>query len=79
MFRAALALRKAEEGLGDGPMTWINAGKDVLAFSRPGNFACYVNFGQECALPDDAEVLISSGPLNQGKLPQDTAVWLRTK
>ena len=79
MFRAALALRKAEEGLGDGPMTWLNAGKDVIAFSRPGNFACYVNFGQECALPDGAEVLISSGPLNQGKLPQDTAVWLRTK
>ncbi|MEY4151456.1 MAG: hypothetical protein RJB28_523 [Actinomycetota bacterium] len=79
LFRAALALRKAEEGLGDGPMTWLNAGKDVIAFSRPGNFACYVNFGQECALPDGAEVLISSGPLNQGKLPQDTAVWLRTK
>ncbi len=79
MFRAALALRKKEAGLGDGPMEWINAGENVLAFSRPGNFACYVNFGAECALPDGAEVLISSGPLNQGKLPRDTAVWLRTR
>ena len=79
LFRKALAIRKGEEGLGDGPMSWIDAGDKVLAFSRPGNFACYVNFGGEISLPEGAEVLLSSGPLNNGKLPTDTAVWLRTR
>ncbi|KGA12879.1 hypothetical protein GM50_23470, partial [freshwater metagenome] len=46
---------------------------------RPGNFACYVNFGDEINLPAGAEVLLSSGPLNGEKLPTDTAVWLRLK
>jgi alpha-glucosidase len=77
MYRQALALRKLEEGLGDGPMTWIEAGKDVVAFSRPGNFACYINFGVAIEIPAGAKVLISSGPLEGNSLPTDTAVWLR--
>ena len=58
-------------------MSWIEVGDKVIAFTRPGNFACYVNFGNEIALPEGSEVLLSSGALNQGKLPTDTAVWLR--
>ncbi|MCX6448314.1 MAG: glycoside hydrolase family 13 protein [Actinobacteria bacterium] len=77
MYREALALRKLEEGLGDGPMTWIEAGKDVVAFSRPGNFACYINFGAAIEIPAGATVLISSGPLEVNSIPTDTAVWLR--
>ena len=77
MYRQALALRKLEEGLGDGPMTWIEAGKDVVAFSRPGNFACYINFGAAIEIPVGAKVLISSGPLAGNTLPTDTAAWLR--
>jgi alpha-glucosidase len=77
MYRQALALRKLEEGLGDGPMTWIEAGKDVVAFSRPGNFACYINFGAAIEIPAGAKVLISSGPLEGNFIPTDTAVWLR--
>ena len=77
MYREALALRKLEEGLGDGPMTWIEAGKDVVAFSRPGNFACYINIGAAIEIPAGATVLISSGPLEVNSIPTDTAVWLR--
>jgi alpha-glucosidase len=77
MYRQALALRRLEEGLGDGPMTWIEAGKDVVAFSRPGNFACYINFGAAIEIPAGAKVLISSGPLEDNLIPADTAVWLR--
>jgi alpha-glucosidase len=36
-----------------------------------------VNFGDAIALPAGAEVLVASGPLSDGKLPTDTAVWLR--
>jgi alpha-glucosidase len=77
MYRQVIALRKLEEGLGDGPMAWVEAGKDVVAFSRPGNFACYINFGAAIEIPAGAKVLISSGPLEGNLLPTDTAVWLR--
>jgi len=79
MYRKALAIRKAEAGLGDGPMTWLEVNDEVIAFTRPGGFACYVNFGKEIQLPASAEVLLSSGPLTGDKLPIDTAVWLRVK
>jgi len=77
LYRKALAIRASEEGLGDGPMTWIDLGKDLLAFTRPGNFLCVVNFGDEISLPT-GEVLLSSAPLDNGRLPRDTAVWIRS-
>jgi alpha-glucosidase len=77
MYRDALKLRHAEVGLGDGPMTWIDAGEFLLAFSRPGNFACYLNFGVPFDLPENSTVLLSSRPLEGRKIPTDTAVWLR--
>jgi alpha-glucosidase len=64
MYRKALAIRKAEAGLGDGPMTWRDVNDEVIAFTRPGNFACYVNFGAPIELPAGVQVLL-------------TAVWLR--
>lgn len=77
MYRRALSIRRQEPGLGDGPMTWIEVGPSVVAFSRPGKFACYVNFGSAFDLPEASELLLSSGPLDGNKLPTDTAVWLR--
>jgi len=77
LYRKALAIRASEEGLGDGPMTWIDLGKDLLAFTRPGNFLCVINFGDEISLPT-GEVLLSSAPLDNGRLPRDTAVWIRS-
>ena len=75
----ALAIRKDEVGLGDGPMQWIDAGTDVIAFSRPGNFACYVNFGHPIMLPEGAEVLLASQKLSGNTIPTDTTVWMRLK
>jgi alpha-glucosidase len=77
MYRKALAIRKTEEGLGDGPMEWIEAGSDVVAFTRPGNFACYINFGAALELPTASEILITSGPISGHTLPTDTAAWVR--
>ena len=77
MYRKALAIRKSESGLGDGTMEWIDAGPEVIAFSRPGNFACYVNFGKAISLPHGAEVLLSSAPMNGNEIPTDCAVWVR--
>ena len=77
MYRTALAIRKTEAGLGDGPMEWIQTGADVVAFKRPGNFACYINFGAPLELPSDSQILIASGPISGHTLPTDTAVWVR--
>lgn len=77
MYRRALAIRHEEPGLGDGEMSWIHADHKVLAFSRPGDFACYVNFGDPIELPAHSKILLSSVPIHGSKLPTDTAVWLR--
>jgi alpha-glucosidase len=77
LYTQALAIRKSEPSLGDGPMQWIDAGKDVIAFSRSGNFACFVNFGEPIDIPTGAHVLLSSQEISGGLIPTDTSVWLR--
>ena len=77
MYRKALAIRKSEASLGDGPMQWLDLGGNVLAFKRSQDFICILNFGVEIELPNHKDVLISSAKLNGNKLPTDTAVWLR--
>jgi alpha-glucosidase len=79
LYTQALAIRKGEAGLGDGPMSWIDAGKAVIAFSRPGNFACYVNFGSSIEIPQGAEVLLASSDFSGNLIPTDTTVWMRLK
>ncbi|MFC5007908.1 glycoside hydrolase family 13 protein [Dactylosporangium cerinum] len=77
LYRRALALRHAEPGLGDGPMAWLDAPADVLAFTRDGGFACVVNLsGAPVDLPAGV-VLLTSGDLDDGRLPVDTSAWLR--
>ncbi|WP_290863051.1 alpha-amylase family glycosyl hydrolase [Hamadaea sp.] len=79
LYRTAFAVRGAEPGLGDGPMSWLDIdAADVLAFARPGGFACVVNLsGGPVELPAYEEILLASAPLDGGRLPVDTAVWLR--
>jgi alpha-glucosidase len=76
LYRKALEVRKSESGLGDGPMSWVEVSGEVLAFSRPGNFLCLVNFGEEIQMPE-GEILLASTPINGRTLPRDCAVWMR--
>ncbi|MFI0899324.1 glycoside hydrolase family 13 protein [Streptomyces sp. NPDC020983] len=78
LYREALRLRRAEPGLGDGTFVWLESGPAVLAFRRSPEFVCVVNLGDEpAALPAHHRVLLTSGPLVDGRLPADTAAWLR--
>jgi alpha-glucosidase len=78
LYRSALHRRRLEPGLGDGPLSWITAGDDVLAFSRGENFASVSNLsGGPVPLPDHTEVLLASSELHNGLLPPDTTAWLR--
>jgi alpha-glucosidase len=77
LYRAALALRRAEPGLGDGPMTWLSADDGLLAFDR-GSVRCVVNISAApVRLPEHGGLLLASGPLDGELLPPDSAVWLR--
>jgi len=99
LYRNALAIRRAEPALGDGPMTWRPAPGGVLAFDRGTGdrgtgdrstgdrgtgdrgtgVRCIANLSPvPVDLPGHAGVLLASGPLSDGRLPADTAIWLRT-
>ncbi|NJP31060.1 glycoside hydrolase family 13 protein [Micromonospora thermarum] len=78
LYRAAIAVRRAEPALGDGGMTWLPAPDGVLAFRRDPGFTCLVNLSTTAVpLPPYTERLLASGPLDDDLLPPDTAVWLR--
>ncbi|NUT04987.1 MAG: glycoside hydrolase family 13 protein [Hamadaea sp.] len=79
LYRTALRLRhETADLLADG-LRWLPSDPAVLAYARGDSFVCVVNLGAEpVELPPYAEILLASGDLVAGKLPADTAVWLRT-
>ncbi|MFI5613768.1 glycoside hydrolase family 13 protein [Amycolatopsis sp. NPDC051903] len=75
LYRRGLRLRAS---LGSASLSWVDAGPDVLAFTRDPGFVFALNFSADAvALPPHSGVLLASGPLENGLLPTDTAVWLR--
>jgi alpha-glucosidase len=83
LYRDALRLRGQLPALGDGTLSWLAAGDDVLAFRRDPGFVCVVNLGDAPVKPPEevpasAEILLASGPVTPGgTIPVDTAVWYR--
>lgn len=76
LYRKALKLRRelqtAEE------LEWVKTGNPkVLQFSRDGGWQSVTNFGVEPVELPAGEVLLSSAPLEAGKLPANTTAWLR--
>ncbi len=75
LYQAALRLRRDLGG--DGSLEWLERGPDRLVFRRETDLICVVNFGADPLVLPAAEVLLASGPLDDGRLPADTAAWLR--
>ncbi|WP_166851323.1 glycoside hydrolase family 13 protein [Isoptericola sp. BMS4] len=75
MYRAALELRhrlRTAERL-----EWLDTGSDdVLAFRRPNGWTCITNFGSSPVPLPAGDVLLTSGPLDEGMLPGASTVWL---
>jgi alpha-glucosidase len=79
LYRAALRIRREHPGLGSGPMRWRDAPKGVLSIEREGGFLLVANVeGASLELPTHRDVLLASGPLEGGRLPSNSAVWLQT-
>ncbi len=81
LYRTLLGLRR-ELRPGRGVLTWVDLGEDVLAFDvtteTDGPMRVIANLGREfLPIPEGAEVLVASGPVDDEGLPTDTAVWLR--
>lgn len=92
MYRQALALRKAEPALGEGPLVWDVSDSGVLSFVRTSdhtNVRCVLNTTDTAIhLPTTmgTDVLMASGP-DVAEITEDaeghlviganTAVWLR--
>ena len=84
-LKDALRLRRTHPALGFGEsdhpgdtrMEWLDGPGGTLFFSREPGFVFAANTGPaEVALPPHSKVLLASGPVEDGKLPPDTAVWL---
>ena len=79
LYRALLRLR-AEHRPGQGELSWVDAGEEVLCFDVPsrrgGVVRVLANLGAEpVALPEE-EVLVTSDALVDGKVPTDVTAWV---
>jgi alpha-glucosidase len=94
LYRSALRLRRAHPALGYGrpdsagsaSLTWRDGpagpggSSGMLCFTREPSFTFAANLGPgPVPLPPHTDVLLASGPLSDGKLPADTAVWLASQ
>lgn len=76
LYTAALRIRKAEPGLGDGDFAWLELGPDTLAFRR-GDVVSVTSFDAPVPLPPHRELLLASAEVADGVLPPDSTAWLR--
>ncbi len=74
-YRRALELRHQLQG--EESLEWVQeSSAEILHFSRPGRWRSITNFGRTPVELPEGPVLLSSSPLEDGRLPADTTVWL---
>jgi alpha-glucosidase len=77
LYREALAARA--KLLGAETLAWVDSAPHLLHFTRPGGWHCLTNIGPAPVDLPAGEVVVASGPLQDGLLPQDTTAWVVTK
>ncbi|WP_103343337.1 glycoside hydrolase family 13 protein [Amycolatopsis sp. CA-126428] len=77
LYRAAIELRKTHPAFSGDELEWYGAPAGCFAFRRRGGgLVCALNTSASPIALPPGEVLLSSSPLVDGKLPADSAVWL---
>jgi alpha-glucosidase len=77
LVRRALDLRRSHAGFSGTELEWFGAPDGCLAFRRSGTtLVCALNTSDDSVVLPPGDLLLSSGPLDDGMLPPDTAVWL---
>ncbi|MFW0772466.1 glycoside hydrolase family 13 protein [Paenarthrobacter nitroguajacolicus] len=75
LYKKALQLRSELQT--DEELEWVETGnQDVLHFSRPGGWHTVTNFGTKPVELPEGNVVVTSAPLEDGKLPSDTTAWI---
>ncbi|HEX8632177.1 MAG TPA: glycoside hydrolase family 13 protein [Catenuloplanes sp.] len=81
LYRAGLRLRRELPALGEGALSWVDAGPDLLAFRREPGFLCVTNF-DDGPVPAPADlltghdvVLASGSTPTDGTIPGNTTLW----
>ena len=75
-YRDALRARREFAWTAGEEVELVDLGTDVLAFRR-GPLTVVLNCGTAPVELPEGELLLASGPVEGGKLPTDTAAWLR--
>ena len=81
--RGHLLAYRRKHRFGHGALAWHELdGPETLAFTNTSGdgtrtVLCLTNSGYEPASLPDGDVIISSGPLDDGRVPTDITVWLR--
>ncbi|MEV8147861.1 glycoside hydrolase family 13 protein [Arthrobacter sp. NPDC080073] len=75
LYRKALKLRSELRAAED--LEWIpSSNESVLHFARPNGWQSVTNFGTEPVALPEGTVVVSSAPLEAGKLPANTTAWI---
>jgi alpha-glucosidase len=75
-FTDALRLRRERPEFHGVTLEWLDTADEALMFRTEGGLVCALNVDAAPVELPDGEVLLASGPLVDGKLPPDAAVWL---
>lgn len=73
-YRAALLYRRHLQTAEH--LKWVRADASVLHFVRPNGWQSVTNFGSGLVELPAGTIILSSGPLDGGKLPTNTTVWI---
>ncbi len=77
LYREAIELRRTHRSFTGETVEWYGAPPGCLAFRRgKAGLTCALNTSPDPVDLPGGEVLLSSGRLNDGRLPPNTAVWL---
>jgi alpha-glucosidase len=76
LYRTALQLRRSHSAIRGETITWDAAPPGCLAFRRDGGLLCVLNTSDGPIDLPPGELLLSSGEVEDGKLPADSAAWL---
>jgi alpha-glucosidase len=77
LYRRALEIRSEHSAFRGAEIEWYGAPAGCFAFRRKdGGLVCALNTSASAIALPPGEVLLSSAPLVEGKLPPDAAVWL---
>jgi alpha-glucosidase len=76
-FRRVIETRRQLGDFGSTEIGWLAAPRDAVIFRRRGGgLACALNAGVRAIALPPGELILSSTPLVDGRLPPDAAVWL---